>query len=63
MMVRATEIAGLLGVEEKTVIKWVKKDGLPATLVNDNYQINRVDLLEWATDHGIKVPPELFEAD
>jgi len=61
MMVKATDVADLLSVEEKTVIKWVKKDGLPATLVNGNYQINRVDLLEWATDHGIKVPPELFE--
>lgn len=61
MMVKAGEVADLLNVDEKTVVKWVKKDGLPATLVNDNYQINRMDLLEWATEHGIKVPPELFE--
>lgn len=60
MMVKAGEVAALLGVDEKTVVKWVRKDGLPATLVNENYQINRMDLLEWATDHGIKVPPELF---
>lgn len=61
MMVKAGDVAELLGVDEKTVVKWVKKDGLPATLVNGNYRINRVDLLEWATGHGIKVPPELFE--
>ncbi len=62
MLIKATEAAKLLHTEEKAVIKWIKKEGLPATLVNDIYQINRVDLLEWATDHGIKVPPELFLA-
>ena len=60
MLVKATDLADLLDVEEKTVIKWIRKEGLPATLVNGIYQINRVDLLEWATDHAIKVPPELF---
>jgi PTS system nitrogen regulatory IIA component len=62
MLIKATEVAALLGTEEKSVIKWIKKDKLPATLVNGVYQINRVDLLEWATDHAIKIPPELFTA-
>lgn len=62
MLIRATEAAELLQTDEKTVNKWIRKEGLPATLVNGRYQINRVDLLEWATDHGIKVPPELFVA-
>jgi PTS system nitrogen regulatory IIA component len=62
MLIKATEAAELLHMEEKAVIRWIKKEGLPATLVNGIYQINRVDLLEWATDHGIKVPPELFLA-
>lgn len=62
MLIKASEAADLLQIEEKAVIKWIKKEGLPATLVNGVYQINRVDLLEWATDHGIKVPPELFLA-
>lgn len=62
MLIKATEVAKLLHTDEKAVIKWIRKEGLPATLVNGIYQINRVDLLEWATDHGIKVPPELFLA-
>jgi PTS system nitrogen regulatory IIA component len=62
MLIRVTEAAELLQTEEKTVTKWIRKEGLPATLVNGRYQINRVDLLEWATDRGIKVPPELFMA-
>lgn len=60
MLVKANEVADLLAVDEKAVLKWIKKEGLPATLVNGTYRINRVDLLEWATDHAIKVPPELF---
>lgn len=60
MLVKADEVAELLAVDEKAVLKWIKKEGLPATLVNGTYRINRVDLLEWATDHAIKVPPELF---
>src|SRR6185369_6348574 len=62
MLIKATEAATLLHTEEKAVIKWIRKEGLPATLVNGIYQINRIDLLEWATDRGIKVPPELFLA-
>ena len=62
MLIRAKDAAELLQTDEKTVLKWIKKEGLPATLVSGRYQINRVDLLEWATDRGIKVPPELFVA-
>jgi PTS system nitrogen regulatory IIA component len=62
MLIRVKEAAELLKTEEKVVTTWIKKQGLPATLVSGRYQINRVDLLEWATDHGIKVPPELFVA-
>jgi PTS system nitrogen regulatory IIA component len=62
MLIKASEAAELLNTAEKAVIKWIKSDRLPATLVNGVYQINRVDLLEWATDRGIKVSPELFLA-
>jgi PTS system nitrogen regulatory IIA component len=62
MLIKASEVAELLNTDEQTVIKWVKKEKLPATLVNGTYRVNRVDLLEWATDHAIKVPPELFAA-
>jgi nitrogen PTS system EIIA component len=62
MLMKASEVAALLGKDESTVVKWIKKEKLPAALVRGSYRINRVDLLEWATDHGMKVPPELFEA-
>ena len=62
MLMKTSEVAALLDIEESAVVKWIKKDKLPAALVKGSYRINRVDLLEWATEHGIKVPPELFEA-
>jgi nitrogen PTS system EIIA component len=63
MMIKATDVAELMQTDEKTVVRWIRKEGLAAVELNGVYQINRVDLLEWATDHGIKVPPSLFVAD
>ena len=62
MLLKASEVAALLDEEESTVIRWVRKEKLPAALVKGSYRINRVDLLEWATEHGKKVPPEVFAA-
>lgn len=60
MQLTLSEAAELLGVTEKEVQRWIKKDGLPACKINDLYRINRVDLLEWATDHRMKLSPEIF---
>jgi PTS system nitrogen regulatory IIA component len=62
MLMNASEVARLLKKDESTIVKWIKKEKLPAVLVRGNYRINRVDLLEWATEHGITVPSELFAA-
>jgi len=60
MFLKIADVVSALGYDEKTVLKWIKKQGLPAHLVNGRYQINQVDLLEWATNNGIKVPPDMF---
>lgn len=62
MQLTVTEAARLLQVEERIVLNWIKKKGLPAVKINERYRLNRVDLLEWATDHGIKLSPEIFAA-
>jgi len=61
MLLEPTEAAQALNVDEKTVVRWIKKDHLPAELVQGDYRINPVDLLEWATDRGIKVNPALYK--
>lgn len=62
MFLKITQLACATGVDEKTVLDWIKIKGLPAHKQDDRYQINRVDLLEWATKHGITIPPDIFSA-
>jgi nitrogen PTS system EIIA component len=56
------EAAQLLKVTEKTVYRWIETGKLPATRVHDQYRFNRVELLEWATSHRVRVSPDIFRA-
>lgn len=61
MFLKVIDLATAVGVDEKTVLDWIKNKGLPAHKQDDRYRINRVDLLEWATSHDITIPPDVFE--
>lgn len=61
MLLEPSEAAQALNVDEKTVIRWIRKDKLAAEQLHGNYRINPVDLLEWATERGIKVNPALYK--
>jgi PTS system nitrogen regulatory IIA component len=61
MLLEPSEAAQALNVDEKTVVRWIKKDKLPAEVIQESYRINPVDLLEWATERGIKVHPSLYK--
>ena len=61
MLLEPSEAAQALYVDEKTVVRWIKKDHLPAESINGDNRINPVDLLEWATERGIKVNPALYK--
>jgi nitrogen PTS system EIIA component len=63
MQLRASDAAQALNVDEKTVLRWIRHDKLPAEQIRGDYHINRVDLLEWATERGIKVHPSLYDLD
>ena len=54
------DAAALLNVSEKSVYRWIKQGVLPAYRVNDQYRINRAELLEWATARKMHVSPEIF---
>ncbi len=60
MFLKVAELADAAGVNEKTVLFWIRDMGLPAHKQDDRFRINRVDLLEWATTTGISIPPEIF---
>jgi nitrogen PTS system EIIA component len=55
------EAAHLLSVSENTVYRWIRRDGLPASKVNDIYRLNKSELLEWATERHLPLSPALFE--
>jgi PTS system nitrogen regulatory IIA component len=60
MLLKTEEAARLLNVSAKEVLLWIRKDGLPATLIDGEYEVNRVELLEWATERGVDVSPDLL---
>jgi PTS system nitrogen regulatory IIA component len=54
------DAARLLGIPEKTVYRWIDERDLPAHRVHGQFRLNRAELLEWATAHGVRVSAELF---
>ncbi len=60
MLLKIEDTARLLDVSEKEVVQWIRKDGLPAALIDGRYEINRVELLEWANENGVVIPPDLL---
>ncbi|CAG0960244.1 PTS sugar transporter subunit IIA [Geobacter sp.] len=61
MLLEPSDAAQALNVDEKTVVRWIRKDNLPAEMIRGEYRINPVDLLEWATERGMKVNPALYK--
>jgi len=59
MQLDLREASLFLGVDEGTVYRWVKRGDLPGALVHDQYRFDRVDLLEFAAERGLKVRPEM----
>lgn len=60
MQIGVREAAELMNVSEKTVYRWIKGNKLPVFKINEQYRINRAELLEWATAHRINVSTEIF---
>jgi PTS system nitrogen regulatory IIA component len=60
MQLGVRDAAAILNVSEKTIYRWLKKNLLPAYVVNDQYRFNRGELLEWATARKIGVSSEIY---
>lgn len=63
MKLTVPEVASILGSTEKRVYEWIVESGLPAQRIRGQFRINRTDLLEWATDHGMGVSPRAFSRE
>ncbi len=55
------DAARLLATSEKTVYRWIHDGTLPCYRVSDHYRLNRVELLEWASQRQMNVAPDIFE--
>lgn len=60
MQLTERDAARLLGVPEATLQRWLKSGELPATHLNDQYRLNKIDLLEFASSRGMPISPELL---
>lgn len=60
MLLTLREVAALLDVPEKTVERWVSKEGMPAYRVQDEHRFHRTEVLEWAVAKRIPISSRLF---
>lgn len=61
MMLNVHEVARLLTISDKKVYRLIAQETIPFSKVGDEFQFNRVALLEWATNHGITIATDAFE--
>ncbi len=60
MNITVRDAAAALNVSEKTIYRWIHKEVVPAYRVNEQYRLNRAELLEWATRRNMAVSPDIF---
>jgi PTS system nitrogen regulatory IIA component len=60
MQLTTRDAARLLGVSDSTLHRWLKSGELHATRVNDQYRLNRIDLLEFAAARNVPISAELL---
>ena len=60
MQLSLRDAARILGVDESTLYRWVRRGELAAQRVHDQYRFDRVDLLEFASARGIAVAPDML---
>jgi PTS system nitrogen regulatory IIA component len=56
----AREAARLLSVSESELYHWIEDGEIPFYMVNHQPLFNREELLEWATEHKLRLSVELF---
>ncbi len=65
MQLTVREVCEMLKESEVTVTRWVRRQGLPAQRVAGQFRFNRVEVLDWAIAHQVRVEinPEDRRAD
>src|SRR5260221_7744076 len=60
MLLSVRDVAEILKVSENTVHQWIAVRSLPASQVNGESRVNKVQLLDWATENQIEIPATAF---
>ncbi len=55
MQLTMRDVGEMFKVSEGTVTRWIRQQGLPAQRVAGQFRFNRVEVLDWAVDHQIKM--------
>lgn len=55
------DVAQLLHISERTIERWVRLGELPALRIKNQWFVNKVDLLEWASARGVELAPEIAQ--
>lgn len=59
-MLNVKEVARLLDVSEKKIYRLIAQNEVPVYKIGEEYQFNRVELIEWATSRGITVSSDAY---
>ncbi|HJT30952.1 MAG TPA: PTS sugar transporter subunit IIA [Pirellulales bacterium] len=56
MQLSVRDLVEMFHVSEATVKRWVKRQDLPAQTIAGQFRFNRVEVLDWAIAHQVKLP-------
>ena len=59
MKLELREVAQVLRISERTIERWVRQGELPALRIKNQWFVNKLDLLEWASKRGVELGPEI----
>lgn len=63
MRLSIKETARVLKVSEEKIRGWIKEAKLPAHKVNEEYRVNKTDLIEWLSCHNKELKTDLFSSN
>jgi PTS system nitrogen regulatory IIA component len=61
MNLSVKDVAGLLGVSEKSVYRWITERALPTHRVGGQFRFNRAEIVEWAAASRVNLTPRVLE--
>jgi nitrogen PTS system EIIA component len=61
MQITLQQVAGMMGVPDRTVRRWLKSKSMPVERLDDQFLFNREAVFEWALLNGLPVDPLIVD--